>query len=760
MHNRFGLTQGFVATSSLFSAMLALSTPQALAAPSMVDANETSAVGSSAEEQQSSGQAIVVTGKTFKADALSSSKRTLPVLDTPQSVSILSEDLLDQQARVTLLDAFRNVTGISIQAGEGNPPAGDSLKIRGFEARENIQIDGVRDLGNYFRDLFEVESVEVTKGPSSAFEGRGNVGGTVNLVTKTPKLANKTTAELQVGTSEHFRAVLDANLVLSADNGIALRFNAFGFSADVAGRDFVKNERFGFAPSIAFGLDRSTRFTLSYLYQQQDNLPDAGLPNARNRSLERSSFAGRVAPVDPDNFYGYSTDFQDVIVNRVTGVFEQDFGETISLRSLSRYAHTDLESIVSSPRFTPGNLTTIDANTRVLANQKFRDQVDEIFINQTDLNVTFNTGSLKHTLVIGFEIAREKTQNNRTLDVDGPATNLFNPVLQAAPPALPNGTIARIDQDSEALFLFNTIEFSPQFLLTGGVRFDSVKTRAQGIDTTGRFPGFVTDLTRTDDEFSGSVGLIYKPVKNVSVYAGFGTGFETSGRATIVQVAGANNNPPITPGAFNVAPERSRAFELGVKADVLDERLNLAAALFQTNKTSARTPGGPGEPPTVLDGEQRVRGFEISAAGNITPELNIFAGYTYLDGEVTRSNIDFERGLRLDNLPKHSFNLFAAFQATDAFALGGGVQYISSRISNLGSMASATASMPGVGNIPITVPGYTTFDAFVEYKVSEAIELRLNVINLTDKRFFQSFTSGQSIPAAGATGILSLKVSF
>jgi len=693
---------------------------------------------------------VVIDG--FGVPELSSPKHTQPILDTPQTVVVMSDALLDEQGRRTLRDSLRNITGVSIQAGEGNPPGGDSMKIRGFSARDDIFVDGLPDNGNYFRDPFNAESIEVTKGPASAFAGRGNVGGTINIVSRQPQMDDFAEIELAAGTDNLYRATLDYNIVLSEDAGIALRLNAMAHDADEPGRDVVKNSRYAFAPQVAFGLNGDTRVTLSYLYMSQDDVPDYGLPNARNITLAGSGLEGRVAPVETSNFYGYSTDYRNLDVNMLTARMTHEFSDMARLRVQGRYARVHNDTVISAPRFV-GAVTTLDAATQAVGNRKPRDQTDELLVGQADLTLAFDAGGLAHTLVTGVEVSNERTENLRRLDANGPAVNLFNPVLQAAAPIPYNGTRAIVSTDVASAYVFDSIELGPQWIVNGGLRYDSVNTRVRGVVDPGfTVAGYATDLTADDGEFSGSVSLVYKPFETASLYAAWGSGFETSGRADIVQVAGGNNAPPVTAANFNVDPETSQSVEVGTKWDVF-ESLQLAAALFRIDKTNARTPGvNPGDPPVVLDGEQRVEGLELSAVGTVLPGWNVIASYSWLDGEVTKSNNAFERGQRLDNLPEHSASLWTSWRINNQWMVGGGVQYVGERISDVRTGPTA--------NLQIAAPEYATLDAVVEWEVTDTVQLRLNLQNLTDETYFQSFSSAQSIPGAARSAILSLDLSY
>ncbi len=729
--------------------------PAALGVGSAAYATDAEAGGDAAgaldfEAADAMGAEILVSG--YRVDGLTGFQRPLPLLDTPVTATVVADELLAEQGRRTLRDALRNITGVSFQAGEGNPPGGgDSFSVRGFSARDDIFVDGLRDPGNYFRDPFNAERIEVTKGPGSAFAGRGNIGGTVNILTRQPLLENRLAGEAGIGTDNFYRGTADVNLVLDAERGAAVRINALAHSADEPGRDVVRNRRWAVNPVAAIGVGGPISLSVGWFHMQQDDIPDQGIPNARNRSFEGTPFAGRPVPVDRRNFYGYSTDFREVKTDIGTARADLQLADNVSLRNISRWARVRYDQEVSAPRFV-GNPTTIDDTIQVVGNRKPRRQLDTLLVNQTQLAVRAGPEGFRHNLAFGVEFAEERTSNRRQLDANGPPMSLLRPVLQAAPPIPFNGTSARIDIDTVSLWAFDTVELGQSFIVQGGVRWDSVKSRVRGFDPLGIAPGYATDLAARDREWSGSVGLVWKPAPNASLFVAWGTAFEPSARSEIVQIAGGNNNPPVTPGAFLVRPERSRAFEGGFKWDVLQSALNLSGAVFEIAKVNGRTPGvNPGDPPVVLEGRQRVRGFELQAVGNITPQWQLFAGYTYLDGVVTRSNIPAQVGLRLDNTPRHSAAGWTSYELVPGLKLGGGVQHVSSRLSDI--PASLTT-----GNIVVTAPAYTVFDAFAEWEMRPGVALRLNVYNIGDRAYFQSFNSAQSIPSPGRSAILTLAV--
>ena len=307
---------------------------------------------------------IIVTGDAVD-DRSTMPNRKLPVIDTPATVAVISDDLIDQQGRTTLRDTLRNITGISFQAGEGNPPGGgDAFSVRGFSARDDILVDGLRDIGNYFRDPFIAHRIDVTKGPASAFAGRGNVGGTVNILTHAPKLGDFVRAEATAGTANLWRGEIDANVALDYDNGIALRVQGLVHSADEPGRDVTRNRRWAVAPTLIFGLDGPTSVEIKLNHTQQRNIPDYGIPNVRDLSFAGSRFFGQPAPVRRSNFYGYSTDYYEVDATTATLRIDHEFADGIALLHQTRHGQVHVFSLASAPRW-------FDARARLPRQHRF-----------------------------------------------------------------------------------------------------------------------------------------------------------------------------------------------------------------------------------------------------------------------------------------------------------------------------------------------------------------------------------------------------
>ncbi|MCA1778840.1 MAG: TonB-dependent receptor [Xanthomonadaceae bacterium] len=721
----------------------------------------------------------------FRGERLASPKYQRPLLDTPRIISVLPQDLLEEQNVTSLRDAMRNIPGISLQAGEGNPPGGDQLKIRGFNAREDLNVDGVRDLGNYFRDPFYVEQIEVVKGPNSAFSGRGSAGGTINFVTKQPTMDSFKRIETSVGTDSYTRATVDINEPLDANS--AFRVNLMGHSADVPGRDVVEDERWGLYGAYSWGFQHDTQVSVNWLHTEQNNIEDKGLPFDRegvpaenvagcfdpddNRIGRTGSqrcgdgfFTGELPPgIGFSDFFGHVDDFQRIDVDILGATLTHTFNSGVSLRNSFRYSLVKNDSITSSPRIKvpdPDAFGSGDFSQAVVQGDlKPRDQEDEGFFNQTDLLFSVPTGPIFHDLVLGAEFSDITFENRRRPDVNGPRTDLFDPERRARPAAPFDGTSTKFESETFAVYLLDTIQFSPKWELNLGVRWDSVDARAsdKGWEALGEEP---IDLSRTDEEFSYSAGLVFKPVPNASIYAALGSSFQISGvfDRNQIQLAGGGGSRITTPELFNVDPEETEAYEIGAKWRVLSG-LDLNAAVFRTEKTKARLPGLGSDDPSVLDTEQRVDGFELLAAGRITPEWQIFGGYAYLDTEVVSStafpNLE---GQGLGGSPEHSLNLFSTYQFTPRLNLGFGLQWIDEQTS--APLPTPLEDQPRRRNV--TIDSYFVADFYGTYKLTDRAELRLNVFNLTDKKFISQLAEGgaQGIPGKRIHAIGTFRYTF
>lgn len=682
----------------------------------------------------------------FRGEQMDSLKYTRDLQNTPRIISVLPSDLLEEQNVTSIKDALRNIPGISLQAGEGNPPGGDQLKIRGFNARDDLNVNGTRDLGNYFRDPFYIDQLEVVKGPNSAFSGRGSAGGTVNFVTKKPSLEAFNRAEVSVGTDSYFRATADLNRPI--DDNSAVRINLMTHDADKPGRDGANESRYGLYAAYTWGFKGNTQFTADFLHTRQDDLPDAGLP------LDRTNVLGNGGVLPPglnfDNFYGHLDDYKKVTVNQLGLTVQHAYASGLVLRNQTRLSRVGNDSITSSPRIV--NATTARGDT------KPRDQDDEGFNNQTDLLFSFNTGGVRHDMVTGVELAKYSYENRRRRDTNGPSTSLYNPaqrVLGAATPVY-DGSVYRFETQEVGVYLLDTMALSDKWELSLGGRYDRVDAKATRRGFTGANAAANTTHEREDSEFSYSAGLVYKLRPDTSLYASYGSAFNISGTfdRNQVQLAGGGATEAVVGAGFSTPPEKVRAIEVGAKWD-LGSNLDLNMALFRTETSEGRFPAAVAGDVTIPNVGYYINGFEVLAAGNVSKRWKLYSGYTYLQSKVTSSpNNAFAVGQELGGTPKHSFNVFTTYDVNNQWTLGGGLQYVAGQTS--GVQPAPT------GNLKITIPSYTVADIYVTYKFSPKTQLRLNLYNAFDKRYVQQLAEGggQGIPGSGRQLIATVRHDF
>jgi catecholate siderophore receptor len=682
----------------------------------------------------------------FRGQQMDSLKYTRDLQNTPRIISVLPSDLLEEQNVTSIKDALRNIPGISLQAGEGNPPGGDQLKIRGFNARDDLNVNGTRDLGNYFRDPFYIDQLEVVKGPNSAFSGRGSAGGTVNFVTKKPSLTPFNRAEVSVGTDSFFRATADLNRPI--DDNSAVRINLMAHDADKPGRDVAEESRYGLYAAYTWGFKGKTQITADFLHTRQDDLPDAGLP------LDRTNVLGNGGVLPPglnfDNFYGHLDDYKKVTVNQLGLTVQHAYASGLVLRNQTRLSRVSNDSITSSPRIV--NATTARGDT------KPRDQDDQGFNNQTDLLFSFNTGGIRHDMVTGVELAKYSYENRRRRDTNGPSTSLYNPALRVLGSATPvyDGSVYRFETQEVGVYLLDTMALSDKWELSLGGRYDRVDAKATRRGFTGANAAANTTHEREDSEFSYSAGLVYKLRPDTSLYASYGSAFNISGTfdRNQVQLAGGGATEPIVGAGFSTPPEKVRAIELGAKWD-LGSNLDLNMAVFRTETSEGRFPAAVAGDVTIPNVGYYINGFEVLAAGNVTQRWKLYSGYTYLQSKVTSSPTNaFAVGQELGGTPKHSFNVFTTYDVNNQWTLGGGLQYVAGQTS--GVQPAAT------GNLKVIIPSYTVADIYVTYKFTPKTQLRLNLYNAFDKRYVQQLAEGggQGIPGNGRQLIATVRHDF
>lgn len=670
-------------------------------------------------EVQRLTESVQVTGRTT---GLSTPKLTEPLRDIPQTITVIPRAVMEEQGATTLRDVLRNVAGITFQAGEGGVPAGDQLSIRGFSARTDMFVDGVRDFGGYSRDSFNMEQVEVAKGPTSSLAGRGSTGGAINQVSKTPNLSPIADATIGGGTGSYQRTTLDLNQPLEdfAVPGTAIRVNAMWTDTDIPNRSRVSSARWGVAPSVAFGSGTKTRATVSYFKLKQDNQPDYGLPWVPvNTNPELADYANGAPPVDQTNYYGLiERDYEKTDTDMATVDVSHTLGTSTVIRNLTRWGRNVRDSVITAPRF-----VAVNTSTAINRQLQSRDMTDEILANQTNLTSRVTTGPLGHTLVGGVELSAESSINYARVGPAAPNADLYhpNPNDPYPGPIVRSGASTDGAADSTAAYLFDTVTIGSHLQLTGGVRWDrfAVGYAATTVDAV------KTEFERTDTMTSGRAGVVYKPRPEGSIYVGWGTSFNPSAEG-------------LSLAAANVAlePEKSRNIEAGTKWDLFRQQLSATAAIFRTDKTNARTPGvNPGDPPTVLAGEQQVSGIEFGVSGRVLQWWTTIVNYAHMNSTIEASNTAAELEQNLALTPENTLSIWTTFDLPGGVGVGGGAQFMDSVFRN----ASNTSS----------VPSYWSISATASYEVNTHMTLRFNASNLADEEYVDRVGGGHYIPGPG-----------
>ena len=736
---------------------LALLTALASGAPGTQAQSQAAEAATPAAAEPATGTLPSVEISGFRGEQVNSIKYTRPLQDTPRIITILPEELLQEQGVTSLKDALRNLPGISLQAGEGNPPGGDQFRIRGFNARDDINVNGSRDLGNYFRDPFYVDQLEVVKGPNSAFSGRGSAGGTINFVTKTPQAEAFNRAELSLGSDQLRRATLDINRPIDDNSGF--RVNLLSHDSDLPGRDIAKEQRYGLYGAYTWGFRGDTRVTADLLHLQQDDIPDGGLPFDRDPPGAAARGTGRIPPgLDFDNFYGHVDDYRDVDVTLFGLAVQHRVNDTLTLSNQTRLSRVNNDTVIGNPRIAaiPATSPGFEGAT-ARGTLRPRDQQDEGISNQTALKFAFATGAVRHDLVAGVELARYSYDNRRRAEANGPTTDLFDPQPRQRPAIAYDGTVYSFETRERAFYLLDTLAFSPQWELNLGVRHDNVEATAS---EAGRenlpTPGDNLSLSRTDSVTSYSAGLVYKLNPRTSLYASVGNAFEISGNfdRNQVQLGGNAGARVANPATFDIAPEKTTAFELGAKWK-LGSDLDVNAAIFRTTRDNARFPGQAGGDNSILDAKLRVQGFELLTAGRVSPGWRLYSGYVYLDSEVLEApSRPFAVGQRLGGTPKHSFNVFTLYDVTPQLAVGAGVQAVTAQFGSVQATETGTRK--------VRVPGYGVADLYSTYRFTPQTQLRVNVYNVGDKRYISQIAEGgaQGIPGPGRQLVATLRHDF
>jgi catecholate siderophore receptor len=723
--------------------------------------------------------------ETFKADKAVSAKYTEKLVDTAQTITVIKKELIEQQGAVSLTEALRNTPGVgAFFLGEnGNTNTGDAIYMRGFDTSGSIYVDGVRDVGSITRDIFNIEQIDVLKGPAGTDNGRSAPTGSINLVSKRPQLEDAYLGSLTFGSGKQQRATADLNKVFDAESGTAFRLNALVQDSENPARDMVKNKRWAVAPSVAFGLNTDTRFYLNFLHVKQDNIPDGGVltiglpgytppylaPGTTPASiaaaaLSRVTLAPLVnAPrVDPKNFYGSVLDHDNVTADQFTARVEHDFANGVKLQNTTRYGKNEQDYLLTAFMATAGNLiVTGDPSTWTMArtNMTYKDQTNKVLTNQTTATAEFGTGAVKHTLVAGLELINEK-QTNYTIATT-PGTGLTRTSIYNPNPHTPQtATFARTGAqavgatDTQAVYLFDTAKFG-DWIFNGGLRLDHYSTTydsvaIQGTATPQTIPvgtRVATNLKVGDTLVNGKLSALYKLTPESSIYALAASSKAPPGGTSFSLSAAANSAANI-----NYDPQETTNYEVGGKWDLLQQKLSLSAALYRTTvKNEVEQDGTSGT--YFQTGEKRNQGVELGVTGEITRGWLVSAGYTRMSAKVTDGRaVTADGEVYLAYTPKQSFTSWTSYTLPFGLTVGGGVRFND----------KLRRGTDGAVGTPAQIDSYWVADAMASYPINKHIDLRLNVYNIADKEYVAAINKSgyRYTPGQPLSGSLTANIKF
>jgi catecholate siderophore receptor len=708
---------------------------------------------------------------TPKVDRVSSPKFTQDLLDTPQTIAVVSKEVLQQQGATSLSQALRNTPGVTFLMGEnGNTATGDSIFMRGFDTQGSIFIDGIRDLGTVTRDVFNTEQVEIAKGPAGPDYGRSAASGYVNMASKVPTPQSFTGGTASYGTASNARLTGDINHRFEG-SGTAFRLNVMGQDGDVDGRDFIERKGWSVAPSIAFGLEGDTRFYFYLLHTEQNNIPDGGvttlgLDGFYNRDLDPNPVVptpppravGVVPePVDRENFYGYRSDFDDITGTMFTARFEHDFNDNVSLVNSTRVGRLEQFYVLTGVNAVtipgPDPTTWTVARTR---QSKF--QENKLMTNQTNLTINLDTGGVGHAITTGVEFIDEEQYSPTYVGLGTLVPlNPYLPDIPDQPPAyapVRNGVYSRGETQTIGVYAFDTLSLSEKWQINGGVRFDQFDTDFQGATLVGTAPNQVltpVNLGVDDTLFSYKAGVLFKPVPNGSIYLSHATSQQPPGGANFTLAAGGSGN---NVNRTDLEPTEGSNLELGAKWEFNEGGLIVTGALFDSSNKNELI-ADPVVPNSFVQvGEREVKGIELGIVGKLTENWDLSAGLAKMDTEITEGT-STTQGAAINWSPELTFSSWTTYRLPFGLTIGGGVRYVD-------TVARSITNQPvDKANVP-SAPEYWVVDAMLGYQVNDNVNIQLNGYNLADEEYIATLNNGGSryIPGTPRSALLTVNFSF
>ncbi|WP_386070108.1 TonB-dependent receptor [Tahibacter sp. UC22_41] len=646
--------------------------------------------------------------KGYATDRSATATKTdTPLQDIPQSISVVTQDLIRDQAMQNMGDVVRYIPGFGMAQGEGNR---DAPILRGTASTADFFVDGVRDDVQYFRDLYNVERVEGLKGPNAMIFGRGGSGGLINRVTKQADWNDVGEVSVLLGSWSNRRSTVDFGRALSDD--AAFRVTGLYENSD-SYRDGTGIERYGVNPTFAFRAGENTRITLGYEHFKDERVADRGIPSLGGRPLE----------TDPSTFFGDPQQSPTwAKVNAFSALIEHDFGNGALLRNRTRYADYDkfYQNVFPGAVNAANSTVAISAYNNLTTRQNL--------INQTDLTFSVDTGGMTHRFLTGVELADQDTDNFRetgyfppaaaggtertsvSVPLSNPRTNLPVVFRQSATDA-DNQSTAK----TAAVYVQDQIEFSPQWQAIVGLRYDSFKVDFHNNRNN-------SEIDSSDGLVSPRAGLIYKPAETVSLYGSYSIAYVPRAGEQLASLSPTN-------AAFD--PEKFKNFEIGAKWEV-SSALSATAAVYRLDRSNVVAPDPADPTRSILVKGQRVKGVELGLAGQVTENWRVLGAYAWQDGEVLQTqSATVQAGATLAQVPRNTFSLWNRYDFSPRWGAGLGALYRSTIFTSTDNL--------------VELPGFTRFDAALFFRVSDNVDTQLNVENLLDRKYYASAHSNNNI---------------
>jgi len=667
-----------------------------------------------------------VTG--YRATRSGTATRTdTPLNEVPASISVVPAQVMQDTAMQSMGDVFRYVPGVLTHQGEGNR---DQMVIRGNSTNSDFYVDGVRDDAQVFRDLYNLERVELLKGPAGMIFGRGSAGGVVNRVTKRPAFESMDTANLTLGSFGQRRATIDVGDKFN--DTAAWRLNAMSETAD-SFRSGVTLDRFALNPTASFVLGDQTLLTVGFEFLSDSRTADRGFP----------SFNGAPLSASTSTFFGNAS--QSRARSSVEGgyaVIEHDMGDGMQLKNTLRVTHYDkfYQNVYAGSAVAANGTLTLSAYNN--ANQRTN------LFNQTDLTRKFTAGGMEHTLLAGMELGSQDSYSKRNTGFFGPGGSAIGATVNAANPIAvatvfrPNGTDAdnQVNSTTAAVYVQDQVAITKTWKLVAGLRYDRFKLNFDDRRTTTP----AVDLARTDTAFSPRAGVIWSPNAGTSYYASYSFAFLPSGETLSLATTTAD-----------LAPEKAKNLEVGARWDVA-ANLTLAAALYRNDRLNVRVADPVNAGLFVKSGQQRTDGIEVSLQGDVTRHWQVYGAYSHMDGRVlqpvssgTTASVAtiFPAGTRIGLVPQNTASLWNKFDLGGNWGTGLGLIHQSS------SYTSFTNT--------VTLPAFSRVDGAVFYALGPKSRLSFNVENLLNKSYFPTVDGDNNIsPGAPRNARLTLTIAF